>query len=478
MDDLISIASPLDHDAILAPNCVNTSDEESVPFQVDYDNVSPNMPKWVFHAACTALISIGTFGVMANLTVFVLFLITPMIRTPFNYILMNMIFSDSCIVFYGVPVDFMASYGYGWKLGKQLCLSTGFILTTVGTVSICTLAVLSMQRYLILSRPEKFKISSYSTSGLIVILIWLYTLTVSVPPFFGWGEFVPETSGMTCAPDWESNRHYWYTWWWFVIGFFLPLVVILFTSVLTLRLLKEKSRSFSNTTIRRMSQRRDRRIAAHVIWMNVSFILCWMPYGVITCFYFFGGEGYVTPAVVVIPLMTAKSSVCWNPVIYVAMNPQFRGAFRRFIKGHKSRKMERRWERIQRSEKINQKVVKKLQIPFVTARTHLSISLNEVRVPAMPILKKPLLPREATTNELRTELIQKNLTHQNSLDQSQERWLGITLPDEILIKPIALAEDQSNGHRAIQWAEKQEISSFSRTEDSMEDLGFNDETST
>lgn len=31
---------------------------------------------------------------------------------------------------------------------------------------------------------------------------------------------------------------------------------------------------------------------------------------------------YVTPAVVVIPLMTAKSSVCWNPVIYVAMNPQ------------------------------------------------------------------------------------------------------------------------------------------------------------
>ena len=66
-----------------------------------------------------------------------------------------------------------------------------------GTVSICTLATLSIQRYLILASPERFKISRYRTSCLIIVSIWLYTLTVSVPPFLGWGEFVPETSGLT-----------------------------------------------------------------------------------------------------------------------------------------------------------------------------------------------------------------------------------------------------------------------------------------
>eukprot|EP00095_Tigriopus_kingsejongensis_P002849 snap_masked-scaffold442_size170051-processed-gene-0.6 protein:Tk02849 transcript:snap_masked-scaffold442_size170051-processed-gene-0.6-mRNA-1 annotation:"hypothetical protein TcasGA2_TC007259" len=264
---------------VLAQAPLNLSENEEI-YEIDYDNVSPDMPKWVFHAACVALASLGTFGIVANFIVFTLFVITPMIRTPFNYILMNMIFSDSCIAFYGVPVDFMASYGYGWKLGKKLCLTTGFILTTVGTVSICTLATLSVQRYMTLLCPERFKISSYSTSGFMVVSIWLYTFTVSVPPFFGWGEFVPETSGLT----------------------------------------------------------------------------------------------YVTPAVVVIPLMTAKSSVCWNPIIYVAMNPQFRGAFRRFIKSHRTRKMERRWDRIQRSGKATTKPVKKIQLPFVSAKDRLSLS--------------------------------------------------------------------------------------------------------
>jgi hypothetical protein len=31
----------------------------------------------------------------------------------------------------------------------------------------------------------------------IVVVIWLYTLTVSIPPFFGIGGYVPETSGMS-----------------------------------------------------------------------------------------------------------------------------------------------------------------------------------------------------------------------------------------------------------------------------------------
>ena len=31
---------------------------------------------------------------------------------------------------------------------------------------------------------------------------------------------------------------------------------------------------------------------------------------------------YVTPSWVILPLLTAKSSVCFNPILYIAMNPQ------------------------------------------------------------------------------------------------------------------------------------------------------------
>ena len=54
------------------------------------------------------------------------------IRTPFNYVLMNMVFAEFIIAAFGLPVDFTASFYHGWKMGKTLCHLTGFILTTTG----------------------------------------------------------------------------------------------------------------------------------------------------------------------------------------------------------------------------------------------------------------------------------------------------------------------------------------------------------
>ena len=58
------------------------------------------------------------------------------IRTPFNYLLMNLIIAESLITMYGLPVDFMATYHFGWKMGEKLCKATGFILTTSGKTGI------------------------------------------------------------------------------------------------------------------------------------------------------------------------------------------------------------------------------------------------------------------------------------------------------------------------------------------------------
>ena len=43
-----------------------------------------------------------------------------------------MVFAEFFIASYGLPIDFAASLYYGWKLGRKLCLATGFILTSSG----------------------------------------------------------------------------------------------------------------------------------------------------------------------------------------------------------------------------------------------------------------------------------------------------------------------------------------------------------
>ena len=45
---------------------------------------------------------------------------------------MNLIIAEFIIAGYGLPVDLTTSVLYGWKLGKNMCLITGFLLTLSG----------------------------------------------------------------------------------------------------------------------------------------------------------------------------------------------------------------------------------------------------------------------------------------------------------------------------------------------------------
>ena len=98
-----------------------------------------------------------------------------------------------------------------------------------------------MQRYLTIVKSDHFKVTSFTSAFLIIAGIWIYTMFIALPPFFGYGVYVPESSGLTCAPDWESNKHIYFTIYWLCTGFLIPLTVILYTSYKTVLHLKEVS---------------------------------------------------------------------------------------------------------------------------------------------------------------------------------------------------------------------------------------------
>jgi hypothetical protein len=47
------------------------------------------------------------------------------------------------------------------------------------------------------TNPEKYKLTSYRKSFLVITGIWCYILCISLAPFFGFGAFVVESSGVT-----------------------------------------------------------------------------------------------------------------------------------------------------------------------------------------------------------------------------------------------------------------------------------------
>jgi hypothetical protein len=55
--------------------------------------------------------------------------------------------------------------------------------------------------------------------------------------------------------------------------------------------------------------------------MILAFLTAWIPYSVLSLLVAFGGI-QISPAVSLIPALCAKSSICWNPIIYIGLNTQ------------------------------------------------------------------------------------------------------------------------------------------------------------
>jgi c-opsin len=59
-----------------------------------------------------------------------------------------------------------------------------------------TLTVLSYERYCLITFP--FSRRALTTRGAygMIVLIWLYSLALTVPPLFGWGAYINEAANI------------------------------------------------------------------------------------------------------------------------------------------------------------------------------------------------------------------------------------------------------------------------------------------
>jgi len=68
----------------------------------------------------------------------------------------------------------------------------------------------------------------------------------------------------------------------------------------------------------------ESRVAGMVLVMVAMFLVAWTPYAAFALIVAFGEPGLISPATAVLPAVIAKSSICYNPLIYVGLNTQVR----------------------------------------------------------------------------------------------------------------------------------------------------------
>ncbi|XP_009891957.1 PREDICTED: opsin-3 [Charadrius vociferus] len=193
-----------------------------------------------------------------------------------------------------------------------------------GIVSIMTLTVLAYERYI---RVVHAKVINFSWSWRAIAYIWLYSLAWTGAPLLGWNRYTLEIHGLGCSVDWKSKDPNDIS---FVLLFFLGCLVApvgimaycyghILYAVRMLRCVED----FQTVQVIKLLKY-EKKVAKMCFLMISTFLICWMPYAVVSLLETYGYSNLVTPTVAIIPSFFAKSSTAYNPVIYIFMSRKFR----------------------------------------------------------------------------------------------------------------------------------------------------------
>ncbi|XP_011346698.2 green-sensitive opsin isoform X3 [Ooceraea biroi] len=181
--------------------------------------------------------------------------------------------------------------------------------------------------------PDKGCIVKVRHSYVLALLVWMYALSLSLPPLFSWGKYGLEAGNISCSVSWElhdpETHSGTYIAFIFVLGFFLPVILISSSYCGIVRILRNMNKRIS------LSNRRETKVIRMVYLMILAFLIAWSPYAVLALAtqYFYARTSYI---VAVLPCLLAKSSICYNPIIYACLNVQFSRAWKKMFFINKS----------------------------------------------------------------------------------------------------------------------------------------------
>ncbi|KAI3369437.1 hypothetical protein L3Q82_007658 [Scortum barcoo] len=145
-------------------------------------------------------------GTVGNLMTILAFALDPRLRTRFNVLIVNLAVADLlyCTILQPISVD---SYLHlRWRSGQLWCSIFGLLLFLSNSVSIITLCLVAVSRYLLVAKRAVFE-RVFSDRGLILLLILTWALGVaSFAPLWSVYTFVPQVC--TCSFHRTRGRPY------------------------------------------------------------------------------------------------------------------------------------------------------------------------------------------------------------------------------------------------------------------------------
>ncbi|XP_050428171.1 rhodopsin, GQ-coupled-like isoform X2 [Adelges cooleyi] len=301
---------------------------------------------------------IGIVGLLGNGLVLFVFTRVRRLRGPFSSFVLNLASADfATSILHFMPA--VSSFKQKWVFDDFGCNIYAFGVGQFGLVSIVTLSTIAVERYMVITAKPvsgSWKLTRQGANK-VCMVVWIYCLMITVPPLFGWSEYVLEGFNTSCSWNYTDktlwNRIFYI--YMLVLGFIIPVSIITYCYIFIIVSILDHNKEMAdcNSNIRAMGTdsldcrlalnvaRRDQAVpirsafrTSYIILVLIAlFMISWTPYAVVTAIGQFGDQQLITPWISALPALCAKASVVYNPIIYGLTHPHFRSSVRQFISG-------------------------------------------------------------------------------------------------------------------------------------------------
>ncbi|XP_070544008.1 prolactin-releasing peptide receptor-like [Ptychodera flava] len=299
---------------------------------IQYEDLSLSF-EWRTTFICAFSVNIA-LSVVGNIGV-IMVLLLGRSKTVLNRFLINLALADLTMAIFSMPFTFPTiMYGH-WIFSAGMCPTVIFLQHVSVFVSVYTLAVIGIDRYIAIIWPMKARVTKNRVK-LLIASVWLASVPLaSVPTAFA------EAKPFRCTDD----VVYICAEWWpstaaktaieicmFLIMYCLPLSALLFAYFrIGRKLWGRKLHSNQDRQMDKMYSNDQKKVIKMLIVVVLMFAVCWLPlhvFNVIVAFSpkTFGDqiEQYTLRKVNACFLWLAMSNSFMNPIIYTLFNDRFR----------------------------------------------------------------------------------------------------------------------------------------------------------
>lgn len=243
--------------------------------------VSPELSKPVDIVFKTVISLLLIADLVGNGLVILVILSSRPMKTPMNYLLINLALADIMVAIFMAPSFVMSDFTHpDGATGDLLCKTvTGSNLAWVGGfASVLSLVFIAVERYYAVLHP--FSIQYKFTTKRIKILVlvgWIIAVIMELPEFIF--ETYQKDTLFKCEEIWPKNWHaVLYGVVWLFLAGLLPITIMCVLYYRIIRSLWLKVDDHMNGDLTRQAAMRSRKqITKMMITVSVIFSLCWLP---------------------------------------------------------------------------------------------------------------------------------------------------------------------------------------------------------